>query len=194
MQSCAKATRKHERMHLSYYHRVWSDTSDQHLSLQPQERQLSCSPRRMIFCFLYQRPYSRMLPYTSTSLKRKKTFGCGFRRPCFSSRPWPIRTRPCLHSGLPAAPNEISTARMRSQFSLSNVILFIVAILIPVQRWDREWARCLLQRRYLRHLQLVTQGTFTDKHVTRGNLPALRGSGGLSAQTNAFPLPILSKK
>lgn len=90
--------------------------------------QTTCSPRRMTFCFLCQRPFRMMLPYTSTSLKRKKTFGWGFRRPCFIRRPSPIRTRPGLDRELPEAPNEFSTALIRSLFSLSNVNRSMVVI------------------------------------------------------------------
>ncbi|KAA8585696.1 hypothetical protein FQN60_004390 [Etheostoma spectabile] len=84
-----------------------------------EEKQMRCSPREMIFCFLFQRPFRMMLPYTSTSLKRKKTLGCGPRRLSFISRPSPIRTRPGLDKGFPFGPNEFSTAWIRSRHTAS---------------------------------------------------------------------------
>lgn len=74
----------------------------------------------MIFCFLCQRPLSMMLPYTSTSLKRKKALGCGPRRLCFISRPSPIRTLPGWNRVFPDGPNEFSTVWIRSRFSWEN--------------------------------------------------------------------------
>ncbi|KAF7649263.1 hypothetical protein LDENG_00144200 [Lucifuga dentata] len=67
----------------------------------------------MIFWFLCQRPCRMMLPYTNTSLKRKKTFGCGPRRLCLSRRPSPTRTRPGWYRDFPDGPNECSTAWIR---------------------------------------------------------------------------------
>lgn len=82
---------------------------------------MSFSPRGMTCCFLCHRPFRIMLPYTSTSLKRKKTLGCGPRRLCFISRPSPIRTRPGWDKGFPDGPNEFSTAWIRSWLSRENV-------------------------------------------------------------------------
>lgn len=75
----------------------------------------------MICCFLYQWPFRMILPYTSTSLKRKKTLGCGPRRLCFIRRPSPIRTRLGWYKGFPDGPNEFSIAWIRSRFSSANV-------------------------------------------------------------------------
>lgn len=83
--------------------------------------QMSFSPRGIIFCFLCQWPVRMMLPYTNTSLKRKKTLGWVFRRPCFIRRPCPISIRPGLDRVFPDVPNEFFTALMRMEFSLSNV-------------------------------------------------------------------------
>ena len=81
---------------------------------------MTCSPKGMICCFLCHRPFRMMLPYTSTSLKRKKTLGCSPLRLCFISRPSPIKTRPGRNRGFPDGPNEFSTVWIRSQFSWEN--------------------------------------------------------------------------
>lgn len=81
---------------------------------------MSFLPRAMIFCFLCQFPTGRMVPYTSTSLKRKKDFGCHRVRPFFIRWPWPSRARPGLDRGCPIAPKEFSTALMRAEFSFSK--------------------------------------------------------------------------
>lgn len=121
-------------------------------SRQPHEKQISCSPRGIIFCFLCQRPFRMMLPYTRTSLKRKKTLDWGFRRPCFIRRPCPIRIRPGLERGLPDGPNELSTAWIRSRFSLSNISISILVIWYLSKYRDHNWTtsslKSLLYRLY----------------------------------------------
>lgn len=93
---------------------------------------MSFSPRGIIFCFLCQWPDTMMLPYTNTSLKRKKTLDWGFRRPCFIRWPCPSRTRPGLDRFFPDTPNEFSTALMRTEFSLVNVNCSIAVMFIVV--------------------------------------------------------------
>ncbi|KAF3833147.1 hypothetical protein F7725_026812 [Dissostichus mawsoni] len=74
-----------------------------------------------------------MLPYTSTSLKRKKTLGCGPRRLSFISRPSPIRTRPGWDKAFPDGPNEFSTAWIRSRSMVPLTLNFLA---------ERSLARC----------------------------------------------------
>lgn len=80
----------------------------------------SCSPRRMTFCFLNQRSFIMMLPYTRTSLKRKKALRSHFFRPCFIRLPFPNRTRPGWSKGCLGGLKDLSSSPISLRFSLSN--------------------------------------------------------------------------
>lgn len=85
-------------------------------------------PKAKTFCFLYQCPFMMTVPYTRTSLKRKKAFSSCFLRPCFLNFPSPIRTRPGTDKDIPDGPKEFSTFRIRLRLSSSVKSWFILQI------------------------------------------------------------------